>query len=644
MLRRMTLVLLCLAMGSAFAADVPAARISAEDFGALPFLSGPKLSPDGTKVLARVFVNGQRRLLVLGLGGASKSASQTYSMPDSRDLLWYRWAGDNRVLFGFGGAIRSQGEDMYSSRLAMIDLPTGKISTIARKESGLDGDTVIYVDRDGRSLLMSLQKTIYEYPSVWRVNLDTLEMSAVVHQHDHVWDWYADSSGVVRAGIGAQGKRWWLLYRKESTGKFVKALNKEFESSDKGDVERFIPIDGTDKGYAVANSRNGRYGLYNYDFANETLGEAIFEHPSVDIDDFYQSVQGGITAVFYTDDRSRVAWLDPKMKKIQEEIDAAIPNRINRVISIDREGDKMLVWTGSGSDPGTIYYYEPAAGAMKRLAKPYERLAGKPLATVEVASYRARDGLDIPAYLTVPTGAEPKSLPLIVMPHGGPFVRDEWGYDSWAQFLANRGYLVLQPNFRGSTGYGKAFVEKGMGQWGRAMQDDVDDGVKWLVDSGRVDPKRVCIMGASYGGYAAMWAAARNPEIYRCAISFAGISDVKQMLRYDRKSFSAPRYFRSWQEKVQGSDEFDLGLVSPLKMVDKFSIPILIAHGSKDENVPPSQSVKLHDALTKAGKPHEFVLYKDEEHGFSNPQNAVDFLQRVDAFLGANNPAGSVSH
>jgi dipeptidyl aminopeptidase/acylaminoacyl peptidase len=225
------------------------------------------------------------------------------------------------------------------------------------------------------------------------------------------------------------------------------------------------------------------------------------------------------------------------------------------------------------------------------------------------------------------------------MPHGGPFARDEWSYDVWAQFLANRGYLVLQPNFRGSTGYGKNFVEKGLGQWGRAMQDDIDDGVKWLVDQGKADPKRVCIMGASFGGYAAMWAAARNPDIYRCAISFAGISDVDAMLKYDRKSFSAPRYYRNWRDRVQGDKKFDLDSVSPLTAVNRISIPLLIAHGGKDENVPPSQSRKLHEALVKAGKKDEFVVYDEEKHGFEDPKNHIDFLKRVDAFLDAHNPA-----
>jgi dipeptidyl aminopeptidase/acylaminoacyl peptidase len=257
---------------------------------------------------------------------------------------------------------------------------------------------------------------------------------------------------------------------------------------------------------------------------------------------------------------------------------------------------------------------------------------------MDSVSYAARDGLQIPAYLTLPRGIEAKQLPLIVMPHGGPFLRDEWGYDTWVQFLANRGYVVLQPNFRGSTGYGRDFVVKGEGQWGRTMQDDLDDGVKWLVEQGKVDPKRVCIMGGSYGGYAALWAAARNPEIYRCAISFAGISDLAAMIKYDRRAFAATRYYTAWRERVQGDKSFDLNTVSPLYAIDRINIPLLIAHGSDDENVPLAQSKKLHEALLKAKKPHSYIVYEGEGHGFDKPENATAFLEQVDQFLRTNNP------
>lgn len=239
----------------------------------------------------------------------------------------------------------------------------------------------------------------------------------------------------------------------------------------------------------------------------------------------------------------------------------------------------------------------------------------------------------------MPRGREAKRLPLIVLPHGGPFDRDEWTYDPLVQFLVNRGYAVLQPQFRGSTGYGKDYVVKGYGEWGRKMQDDLDDGVDWLAQTGKIDPRRVCIVGGSYGGYAALWGAIRNPERYRCAASFAGVTDLSQQLRENRKSFSATRYFRQWRTRVQGEGKFDLDSVSPLAHAQRLRVPVLIAHGEDDDTVSVKQSRQLVDALKQAQVEVSSVFYKDAGHNFSNSEDLADFLRRLEAFLAKHNPA-----
>jgi len=624
---------------TALASGVERQLISAADFGALPFMVGPKMSPDAKHVVTEAHVNGAKRLVILELG-TKPGPSHSFNMPGKWELVGYRWAGNDRVLVSIGHSDVLLGDDVYVTRLVMYDLKTDKAAFIGKKNEGVEGDNIIYVDRDGHWLLLNVQKTIFDYPSVYRVDLDTMEMKKVVGEHPYVWNWFADSSGTVRAGLGVQSHRWWLLYRKDADAKFEKVMRRVLKQGDddEGSIERFIPLNGSDHGYAVTNARTGRYGLYHYDFSSDSIGEPVFEHPQVDIDDFRMSEQNEITAVYYTDDRSRVEWLVPRMKELQGKIDRALPDRINRVISMSSDGEKMLIWSGSAADPGVYFYYDAPAARMSQLARPYGKMTDKQLADMNSVSYAARDGLQIPAYLTLPPGVEARQLPLIVMPHGGPFLRDEWGYDTWVQFLANRGYVVLQPNFRGSTGYGRDFVVKGEGQWGRTMQDDLDDGVKWLVEQGKVDPKRVCIMGGSYGGYAALWAAARNPEIYRCAISFAGISDLAAMIKYDRRAFAATRYYTAWRERVQGDKNFDLNTVSPLYAIDRINIPLLIAHGSDDENVPLAQSRKLHEALLKAKKPHSYIVYEGEGHGFDKPENATAFLEQVDQFLRTNNP------
>jgi dipeptidyl aminopeptidase/acylaminoacyl peptidase len=207
------------------------------------------------------------------------------------------------------------------------------------------------------------------------------------------------------------------------------------------------------------------------------------------------------------------------------------------------------------------------------------------------------------------------------------------------QFMANRGYAVLQPQFRGSTGYGRDFVSKGDGQWGRKMQDDLDDGVDWLVRTGQVDAKRVCIVGASYGGYAALWGAIRNPERYRCAASFAGVSDLPALVRHDRKLFSATRYFKEWRSKVIGEGNADLGAVSPIHFAERLRIPVLIGHGEKDRRVLPKHSHAMVDALNRAHANVTSIFYKDEAHGFEKAADLADWLKRLEAFLDKYNPA-----
>ncbi len=343
------------------------------------------------------------------------------------------------------------------------------MSAIQKKLNSIDGDNVIYVEPEGKWLLISMARSLFESPSVWRIELPSMEATQVVKAHEGVWSWFADSSGIVRAGLGSSAQRWWLLYRKQPQGKFERIVKRNISKKDEDtQIEKFIPITGTDQGYAVANRQTGRFGLYRYDFGTDTLGEAVFEHPEVDIDDFDLDAAGGVAAVHYKDDRARIKWLEPEMKKLQDRIDRALPGSINRVVSMDAKRNRMIVSSVSAADPGTYFLFDQSKKEMAFLAKPFAALEDKPLAPMESVRYQARDGLSIPAYVTKPLGRPAKALPLVLMPHGGPFVRDNWGYDPWVQFLANRGYVVLQPNFRGSTGYGGASSrpEKGNGAGG----------------------------------------------------------------------------------------------------------------------------------------------------------------------------------
>ena len=628
-----------MARSGAVAPDPDPAVPSAADFGALPAIGAPVIAPDGKLIAAKGLIKGKPVALIFETAIEGRKI-RPIPIPDKHRIEWIRWAGSRRVLVSLSTAARVLDEDTRLTRIVLLDLDTGKQSSIGPRDQGVVGDNVVHVDRDGQYLLLNTQPSIYEWPSVYRVDLGTGKSTKIVSSREDVWDWYADSDGVVRVGMGTRDGRYWTYYRDRDGEDFRRSQRRDVGTG-AGDtrIDSFTLAPGSAQGYAVAAGKSGRFGLYRYDFAKEALGEQIYENPQVDIDDFDLGLDGKVRGVFYEEDKPGVTWFDPEMQKLQAGLDRAVPGHLNRVVSSSRDKMQLLIWSASSDDPGAYYVYDRRTRHMDAFAAPYDSLIGTRLAAMEPVRYQARDGLELRAYLTMPPGRGDKNLPMVIMPHGGPFARDSWGYDAWVQFLASKGYVVLQPNFRGSTGFGRDFVAKGIGQWGRGMQDDIDDGVKWLAARGVVDPKRVCIMGASFGGYAAMWAAVRNPETYRCAISFAGVSDVASMLRYDGRTMAATRYFSDWRTRVQGDKHFELDTVSPLKQVERMRVPILLAHGEDDDNVPLYQSRRLHDALQKLGRAHEYVVYPKEGHGFADPVHSTDFLTRVGKFLDTHNPS-----
>ncbi|WP_298092560.1 alpha/beta fold hydrolase [uncultured Sphingomonas sp.] len=271
---------------------------------------------------------------------------------------------------------------------------------------------------------------------------------------------------------------------------------------------------------------------------------------------------------------------------------------------------------------------------MQRYAWNNDTLKGRVLSPVSTVHYTARDGTPIEAVLTLPRLRAPKNLPLIVLPHGGPFARDSEGWDWWVQYLAELGYAVIQPNYRGSSGYGIDFAKKGEGQWGLKMQDDLDDAIPFLAKQGIADPKRVCMIGASYGGYAAMRAAQRNGDLYRCAVSYAGVSDLAAMQRYDGQ-FLFGKTRGDWLKKQAP----DYRAVSPRFGAAAFTIPILLVHGREDKRVPVKQSRMMADALKAAGKPYDYIEQPLADHHFTRGEDRLEFLKAMAAFLAKHNPA-----
>jgi dipeptidyl aminopeptidase/acylaminoacyl peptidase len=384
----------------------------------------------------------------------------------------------------------------------------------------------------------------------------------------------------------------------------------------------------------IVKSREGRntWAVFRYDPVQQTRGELLLGDANVDIDHVvFDAGASRYRSFVKAGMKPDIQWLDAGWAALQRAVDAVVPGRTNVLSGSDPKG-KVLVHSFGDVDPGVWYVLDVPTMKMRLLLEAKPDIDPAQMRPKEVLSYAAADGLPIPAYLTRPGGGS-APWPLVVMVHGGPAVRDGWNWEPDVQLLASRGYVVLQPQFRGSAGFGKAFEDAGVGQWGRAMQDDITAGVQHLIRAGIADPQRICIYGASYGGYAAVWGLIKTPELYRCGVSFAGVSDIGRLFS---DSGDSTALSREWLRLRTGDPERDkarLDEVSPVLRARDIRAPLFIAHGDDDVRVLIGHSERLMKAMDKAGRPYEWLLLKGEGHGLSEAFNHELLMNRILAFI-----------
>ena len=602
------------------------------------------VSPDGKSIAVKLWIDGHWNIATLD--AASKNFTSRVEIDSDRWLEWFRWAGSRRIIYSLSKVGSIYGVDVRYTQLYVNDIQTNTPSYVGSKHQGLVGDDVLYVDPDGEYVLLTTQRDLFHEPEVRRYPLDgsnTQKDELVQKSRTRVWQWVADDTGVVRIGLGIAQNRLQVLYRKTADEGFrvVAGLTGDKDRDQESVWDALRIINGSDEGLALDAGPSGKIALRRFNYATREPGDVIYENKDWDVTAFDVDKDGNPVAVYYTDDQDRIAWLDPTMKQVQAALEEALPGKQVWVSSRADDDSRMIVWAGGADDPGSYYLYTTGTKKLERLTQLRPGLPPPLLAPVKPVEYTARDGTEIHAYLTMPVGREPKGLPLIILPHGGPYgIRDKLDYNDEVQLLANRGYAVLQPNYRGSDGYGEDFVDLGSGQIGRAMQDDLDDAMDWAVKQGIADAKRVCVVGASYGGYAALWAVIRNPERYRCAASFAGVTDWEKQLSYDGDFFSR-KGRKAWRTRIRGEDKsFDLDDVSPAKVANMLSRPILLAHGELDSTVPFKQFEEMRDALDKAGSEEaEYLVFDEEGHGFNTTEDEQKWYDALIAFLAKNDPA-----
>lgn len=633
-------------LAAASFAEAPAgAERPVEAFATLPRFSNPELSPSGKYIAAEMSFEGEQQLVVMptdaSLGPPILIGAGDY------DLWDIRWVNDDWILVQTGVDGRTtdgrfvDGAETYITRYVAFRAD-GKEQHVLEPKLGTmlsDGGQIIWAAKDGSPEILLAYRTSYYtwepgfWPQVMRVDVAKNRFKLDTSPIEGVEMFYADADGVVRVGVGSEkeGTKSRFLYRANGKDRLREVAVVD-ESEDLLAPRMFFP-DG--KTALTVSTEGGVATLRKLDLATMNLGDEVFRIDGYDIDAFYTGVSGAeLSGVRWTDTMPRYRWFNPAMQQTQMLLDLTFAGKLVQIVSSNHDYTKHIVAVGTPAEPSAYYLFDAPAKKVSLLARPHEALMAEPNGPVTTVVYEARDGLKIPAILTLPPGREAKNLPLIVLPHGGPQARDYERWDWWSQFLADRGYAVIQPNYRGSAGFGEEYLELGDGEWGLKMQDDIVDAKNWAVEKGIADPDRACVVGGSYGGYVAMRAAQRDGEHFRCAVSFAGVSDLPVMMSMDRRSIFGKYMVEYWQNRTG-----DLAAVSPIKFPDQFSIPLLLVHGREDTRVSVEQSRDLADVLEKAGKQVTYVEQKEGDHFFSRMEDRKQFLELMEDFLDTYNPA-----
>ena len=606
-----------------------------EDFVRHPEFESISLSPDG-KSMAVVARHGNRANLGIIDLDARKLRWITNLM--LYDVYDYDWIGNDRITVRTVDTLDDASGNIYLRG-------SFAINTDGSGQRDMGGFEVLResVEKPGSVIVLAPGRT--RWPEVFRLDTRTGQRELLTFDNPgEVVGWVVDRKDEVRIAISRDKNTVKIFYRDNQKAPWAKI--EEFDSRQYSIQPLAFDYDHRTL-YVRSNKGRNNAALFRYDLDKKALGELVAESEAVDIgglrfDAAKQKLVGiGIgSSGGGARSSSGVRWLDPDWERVQKMVDAALPNRVNHLAWGSKTPHRVLITSWSDTYPGGYFMLDTRTNEMERVAEERSWINAEKMSPMRRVQYAARDGLAIPALLTLPRsagGGSAKNLPLVVDIHGGPHVRGPgWGFNETAQFLASRGYAVLQPSFRGSTGYGRKFLEAGFKQWGLAMQDDITDGVLWAIKQGYADPKRVCLMGASYGGYATLYGLIKEQGMFRCGIAAVAVTDLDLLFNVSwSDTFRSDDAQASMKERI-GDPKADAELfkkVSPLYQADKVSAPVLLFFGSDDRRVPLIHGEKFKAALDEYKKPYEWVVYTAEGHGFNKRENRIDYLRRVEEFL-----------
>ena len=632
---KMTIGMAAACAFSAAAAD----PVPVEAFARTGKISSPRLAPDGKHLSVTLNVgDGRHALAIFRVEGMQPTL--VLKLPPNEVPMQVGWVSPQRLVVAKGRQTGPREKPMPTGEINAVDLDGDNQKYIFGYESS--GRTV-GIDRgfgyieglpekaNGRFYMRALSASsnrsmLYDVDATD----GTSRLVADIGQRD--LSFVLDRSGRARFAIGTDDEDNYLLYESDPKDKWTpippdrtggKLVPFAF-SPDGTEVFAWFASDGGPMSLVrTAPDGTGRQALVEDSFASvgDMLWTATPMHP------FAAWKEGGIPAIIYFDD-------DVPEAKVHRVLGKSFAGKLVDFVDHSEDGRTSLLYVHSDRDPGAWYLFDHGRNAAQIVFTAMEAIQPDRMGVRRPVRFKASDGLELDGFLTIPAGTgEPSKLPMVLVPHGGPHaVGDRWPFDTDAQFLASRGYLVLQVNYRGSQGRGKTFEQAGYRHWATRIQDDLLDGVRWAIGQGYADPQRVCAYGASFGAYSAMMSAARAPELFKCAVGFAGIYDLGMM--YDKGDIRQSAWGRNYLERAIGTDEAELEAGSPTSLAARIRAPVLLVHGETDRRAPFAQAKAMRKALEKADHPPEWMAVPKEGHGFYKDENNIAFYQRLESFIG----------
>lgn len=612
--------------------------------------SDAKFSPDG-KSLAMLMM-GKNERMVLGVLEVGKLLPEIIANYEDKDVRSFHWVNNHRLVYDltdrnfkevqrfFGPGLYAVNTDRTKRTRLVTHEYTGRNHTVEGAASPWYTaffDVIHNQESADIYVVQSVEagSNIYD---LYRMNTLTGN-TQLVERPGKVGKWLIDKQGVPRIAQVVEGPASILYYKDPKTDAWRKLATSTWTSRDNIDP-LFISPEGDL--YVRANNGKDTRSLYRFDLEKNLLDpEPVISLNGYDFDGqlIYNTLQKKVLGLHYEMGSPATVWFDEKLIQQQKKIDELLPFTVNR-ISVPEDGvnNNLLVHSSSDVDPGTWQLYNLESGKFTRLGSSQPEINPVQMSSKEMLRYKARDGLEIPAYLTLPVNGKGKNLPLVVLVHGGPYARGgHWKWDPQVQFLASRGYAVLEPDFRGSVGYGHKHFSAAMKQWGLAMQDDIADGAQWAIKQGYADANRICIAGASYGGYSTLMGLIRDPQIFKCGFEWVGVTDINFL--FDKWSDISDEWKWYGMPMLIGDQDKDaaqLKATSPLENAARLKQPLLMAYGGFDRRVPIAHGTKFYDAVKRTNPNVEWIEYPEEGHGFRLLKNNVDFWTRVEKFLDQN--------